>query len=114
LKRFAKHAVAAALLFLAGCAGGDGNTGATVPADEVEVALYVAIQDGNVAVRRGPAERGRPALDTLYEIACRRTQLDTWDCRVVLPDGSTVVCSVDRVARVGDTVAVDGRPRCKY
>jgi hypothetical protein len=93
---------------LAGC-GGSGRTGST-SAEDVEIALYTAIQhDDPRIVVTGATDRA--SLRLLYDISCREAALRTWACEILLADDSRVSCTVDRIR--GDRGEIDGRVHCK-
>jgi hypothetical protein len=102
-----------ALATLGAACGGEPTPGDPDPS-QVEIALYVAIQNGAVDVEKGSEQIGRPPLQDLYDITCRKAAFDTWACSVLLADESTVACTIDRARRVGREAVIEGQPRCKY
>jgi hypothetical protein len=101
----------AGLALVAGLAGcGGASEGSSVSPEDVEIALYVAIQDEDPRiVVSGSIDVA--SLRGLYAITCREAALRTWACDVLLDDESRVSCTVDRVR--GDDARIDGRVHCK-
>jgi hypothetical protein len=99
-------------LLVSGC--GDARAPGTVDPEDVEIALYVAIQDGTVRAERDAEDAGRPPLPELFGITCTQAAFEGWACSVELSDGSRVACTVDRAERVGRETVLRGSVRCTY
>ena len=96
--------------FLTACSGS--SEARRVSKDDVEIALYVAVQADDSRIVTSGAKNHAP-LDQLYDIACQKTPFDTWACTVQLPGESPVICTIDKVS-AGDEIEIDGRVHCKY
>jgi hypothetical protein len=111
-ERWATDARALGLLLvvssLASC--GSSSPAEPVSAEDVEIALYVAIQNDDPRVVVSGAT-DRSSLRLLLDISCREAALRTWACDVLLGDESRVSCTVDRIR--GDDAEIDGRVHCK-
>ena len=111
-ERWATGARALVVLLLVGSLAGCGNSSAVdrVSAEDVEIALYVAIQnDDPRVVVTGATDRS--SLRLPLDISCREAALRTWSCEVLLDDESRLSCTVDRIR--GDDAELDGRVHCK-
>ena len=112
-ERWATGARALGLLLVVSCLASCASSSAAEPVspEDVEIALYVAIQnDDPRIVVTGATDRS--SLRLLVDITCREAALRTWACEVLLHDESRVSCTVDRIR--GDDAEIDGRVHCKH